>query len=77
MSSHTLRVVTHYGNLRLVCSCGCEPLQYGLIGTSWTLDMLNEIAHEHIEAAERGARYRSAPRTSLIDESQGGDFTYG
>lgn len=49
--SHVLDVAAfeYLGSVRLDCSCGWSSGDVGFI----TLDELNKIAHEHIEAAER------------------------
>lgn len=66
MSDHVIVIGRRDGALTVDCSCG-----EGLSGSrlvSITLDLLTEIAHEHIELAERGETYQSRPAITSNDE---------
>jgi hypothetical protein len=63
--------------LTAVCSCGEELLSDRHWRQGAALADLNEIAHEHIEAAQRAYPVEPTSRERLTDESRGGDFSYG
>lgn len=59
--SHEIAITTigRSGGFTVSCSCG-ETFLYENLAT---LDELNQIAHEHIEAAERSEGYGGQPCT--------------
>ena len=80
--THEILVSAGVGADRLVVWCRCNPdtlFLYGSPGSVFSLAQLNEIAHEHIEAAERapvaaeGYRAESAVRSEdeLVDIETG------
>lgn len=66
--SHTLTITSigQFGRMAVLCSCSSAPL---LTENVLTLAELNDLAHSHIEDAERGYGTRSAVTSedALID----------